>query len=190
MTGWNAGVVIDTPFGSTPGIAPTTGMAVRGAVNLLVKAGAAWDVLDDEKATRMIDRAAGLPWVAKETVWPGPYAAHLMLFELLVHTIETGRSGDWFVAVESTFAALDDTGRDHLCDALAPVVSDWDLDPDLSTLVRDLVGSRADEHRWMTPDLSAADVRAGTESVLRVAVRLSDELGQRGLCSHLAPEGW
>jgi hypothetical protein len=180
----------DSPLGITPGPDPTMGMAVRGAVSLLVKVGAAWDVGDEAKSARLLDRAAGMPFVRQESVWPGPYAAHLILFELLTHTVETSDPDTWFDAVEATAAGLDDEGRTWLGDALSPVVSDWDLGPGLSRLVSDLIGPRPDEHRWMRDTLDPATVRAGTESVLRTAVSLAAELDARDLCSHLAPENW
>ncbi|MDO9456355.1 hypothetical protein [Nocardioides sp.] len=183
--------VSNDPFGFGAGLPPVVGAAMQGAQNLLIKAATAWDAGDDARASTLLDRAAAMPFVQAEDIWPGPYGAHMLLFELLTHTVETGEAHDWFAAVEATFATIPEGQVAPLCDALAPLIADWDLGADLERLVRTLVAGRlTDDHRWMHDDLDPALLRSGTEAILKVAVRLSDELESRGLCSHLVPEYW
>lgn len=182
------------PFGFSagpPGRSPFPPGLARGAENLLVKAADAWDNAQHDRATRLLDRAAALPFDRREGLWPGLAAAHMLLFELLVHTLETGDPKAWFAAVEATYAATEDVERAALGRAVGTVIADWHLEPGLDRRLRTLVRPARDEvEPSYDAGLDPALLRPLTESTLRLAVRLSDELAARDLCSHLAPEYW
>lgn len=62
--------------------------ALEGAENLLEKAVRAVRAGDEGRATALIERACRMPWDDGHEMFPGPWAAHMMLFVAITDALE------------------------------------------------------------------------------------------------------
>lgn len=93
--------------GGAPSAAQAASSAgLTAAGNLFDKAVGALAQGDEDKARRLAAQAADRPFDDHEGIWPGPWAAHFALFQLVTNEIEEWPEGDhtWIDALEDLAA--------------------------------------------------------------------------------------
>lgn len=93
--------------------------AMVGADNLLDKAARALREGDEQRATRLIDRAAAMEWDDREERFPGVAAAEMLLFTLVTDVLEDSDEDEhqWLDAALDVMAT-GGVGAELLADAL------------------------------------------------------------------------
>ncbi|GAB3197139.1 hypothetical protein GCM10027062_08150 [Nocardioides hungaricus] len=89
---------------------------IDGATNLLTKALARQEAGDAEQADRLIDRAAAMPYDARDEGSPGVRAAGQLVYVLVSDWLEASAEDDmsWLTAAVEAHSRVDGAGRAYL----------------------------------------------------------------------------
>ncbi|HQD96730.1 MAG TPA: hypothetical protein PLO15_04865 [Propionicimonas sp.] len=100
----------------------------EAAENLLLKA---WRELVDDpgRAVSYVERALRLPFDPNEDSAPAAYAAHMLLFNLVVDALEDSEEGEeeWLAAAIQVLNSADPRARSELRDVLEVVAQDYHI---------------------------------------------------------------
>ena len=173
----------DRPFGDVESISgqtlqPFSEASQRGAGNLLDKAAKALAVGDDERARRLVDRAARMPYDRHEGTAPAAWAVHMKLFCLVTDTLEQSAIGDprW---LDAAIAVLDDDGpaRFVLRDVLTAIDSDYEMNRDERSRLCAAIAVVPVRVALRDLDLEPAELADHVVSVLVVCNRYTRSVG-------------
>lgn len=128
--------LIDRPLGavevrSGQTLSPFSSALIAAADNLLDKADRALAAGDVRRATRLIDRAAALPYDEHEECAPAAFAATMLLFGVVTDALEDSDPDDsaWLAAAVQAMAASDGWGRSQLRRTLDAISQDYLIEP-------------------------------------------------------------
>lgn len=117
----------------------------QGAGNLLDKACAALDTGDDERAERLMARAAGLPYSYFEECWPGVAMASVALYTEVNEAYEDSDEEDseWLLAAIDVLPSLEGPGHEAMSSVLYGFILEGAvLEPREERLIRKQVGEQ------------------------------------------------
>jgi hypothetical protein len=135
--------LLDAPLGiarfaSNETAQPFSEAGQEAALNLLNKALDALEHGDRVRATRLVERAARLPFDDHEEVRPGWFQAHMLLFDAVSDAAEEAEPGDarWLDAALGATEGAGDDGLADMLDVLRTIDHDYGVPPRESRRIR------------------------------------------------------
>ncbi len=97
---------------------------VEAAENLLAKAARSLSAGDDQRAQRLIDRAAAMPYDPREESSPGIWGARMLIHTVIVDEFEYSDPDDlaWLDVVLAVHPHLDEIGQAHVASTVHGLV--------------------------------------------------------------------
>lgn len=141
------------------------------ADNLLVKASAALEEGDEERATRYVSRAAALQYDEHEDARPAVWSAFMALYEEVVDSVEVAGEGEitWLTTALVVLEQAEGAGAAGLRHVLGTISQEFKLEPKETKLVRRAVGPSDEAPDYgLNRDSSAGAVRDVVMGLLRV----------------------
>jgi uncharacterized protein (UPF0147 family) len=111
------------------------------AANLLAKALRAVAAGDQARASDLVQRAVQLPFDEHEEVYPGPWAATLLLYQAVTDAVEACAEDDpfWLDAADQALGTADEDGRRALLHTLRDVVTDYQVPRNEARRINDML---------------------------------------------------
>lgn len=160
----------DRPFGEVQWVSdrtlqPFSISGWMGAENLLTKARRAIDAGDLDRARKLVDRAARLPYDDHEQAAPAALAAHMELFNVVTDALEEAYADDsrWLDAALAVLTTADEPARYDMRDVLAAIDQDYALNPPESSRLRSAIAPIP--HRAALKDLDLTETALGDEVI-------------------------
>lgn len=145
----------DQPFGDVEMISgrtlqPFSIAGQQAARNLLDKAIRALEARDVDRARRLVDRAARLPFDDHERMAPAAIEARMSLFIVITDTLEDAPEEDsrWLDAALQVLSTADEWSQGEIRVLLAEILQDFELTPQESARVRKALRG-APEHQGL-----------------------------------------
>lgn len=165
----------DQPFGdvemvSGRALQPFSFAGQQAARNLLDKAARALDAGDADRAGRLVDRTARLPFDDHERAAPAAMEAHMLLFSVVTDALEASPEDDprWLDAAMQVLSTGDKGAQGEFRDVLTTILQDFELSPRESARVREVLRGAPEHQGLMDQELPP----------VQLAARVLDLLGQ------------
>ncbi|MBM7519413.1 hypothetical protein [Nocardioides nitrophenolicus] len=151
--------------------------------NLLVKAATALRNGDEVAAQRFVHRAASKPFDRREGAWPALYAAHMMIFNLVVDALEGSAQDDdsWLDVCLAVLERTEGTARDEMRRVLAIVGSDCELTRREHDRLTSALGTAPLVHWDEDAQLDEEQVARLAASIVGLCLAFIDEAEAAGL---------
>jgi hypothetical protein len=151
---------------------------VEGAENLLMKAMASLSAGQTDRAEKLIQRVAAMPYDPREEETPGIRAALMLVYDLVVDEFEDSEVGDtaWLDVALAVHEQVDGAGKAHLASTLNGLVLQrtmFTLDSEEKRRIRNAVGDAPMEaDLGEGPDATVAHRRDVITSLVRTTMAL------------------
>lgn len=158
----------DAQLASGRALAPFSRAGITVADNLLAKAERALVAKDQERASRLITRAAALKYDEHERTAPAAYAASMMLFNALTEALERSSEGDsrWVEAALAVLSSTGGWGRSELRYSLRAIRQDYYLERGETRAIDAATAQVPPKEELRDVVLTAEELAAAVTSVL------------------------